>query len=212
MQLLKNFIKHIDRSVFFRAVACALVLTLTFVICGFDAKCDTIRKNVLRLHVLANSDSEQDQALKLKVRDALLVASEDVFKDCSSEQEAVLYAKQNIERLEQIAQQVVFENGYDYPVTVTVSETWFETRHYEEFTLPAGDYEALRVVIGEGKGKNWWCVMFPAVCVSSAGKQGFSTVLNDETAKIVEKPKQYKARFKVVEIFQKARKSLSKIF
>ncbi len=213
MQLLKRISKHIDHSAAIRAVAVALILVLTFTICGFDAKCDTIRENVLRLHVLANSDSDEDQALKLKVRDALLVESEGMFKDCNSEAEAAESAKQNIEKLQQIAQQTVYSNGYTYPVTVTVGETWFETRHYEEFTLPAGEYEALRVVIGEGEGKNWWCVMFPAVCISSAGKnKGFSKVLNDDTAEIVEKPKQYKARFKVVELFQKARRGLLKLF
>lgn len=213
MNLLKNLSKHIDRSAAIRAVAVALILVLTCCICGFDAKCDTIRENVLRLHVLANSDSTEDQALKLKVRDALLVASEDVFKNCNSEAEAAERAKQNISKLQQIAQQAVFDNGYSYPVTIEVAKTWFETRHYEEFTLPAGEYEALRVVIGEGEGKNWWCVMFPAVCISSAGKDNdFSKVLSDDAAEIVEKPKQYKARFKIVELFQKARRGLSKLF
>ncbi len=213
MNLLKALSKRIDRWAAIRAVAVALILVLTFTICGFDAKCDTIRENVLRLHVLANSNSQEDQVLKLKVRDALLVVSEDLFDGCNSEAEAAQSAKQNIEKLQQIAQQTVYDNGYTYPVTVTVAQTWFETRHYEEFTLPAGEYEALRVVIGEGEGKNWWCVMFPAVCISSAGKDnGFSKVLNNDTAEIVEKPKQYKARFKVVELFQKARRGLAKLF
>lgn len=213
MSLLKKISKHIDKSAAIRAVAVALILVLTFCICGFDARCDTIRENVLRLHVLANSDSAEDQALKLKVRDALLKESEDMFKSCNSESEAAESARENLARLQQVAQQTVYDNGYTYPVTVEVAKVWFETRHYEEFTLPAGEYEALRVVIGDGAGKNWWCVMFPAVCISSAGKdQGFSKVLNDDTAEIVEKPKQYKARFKVVELFQKARRGLSKFF
>jgi stage II sporulation protein R len=89
----------------------------------------------------------------------------------------------------------------------------FETRDYENFSLPAGTYEALRVIIGSGKGHNWWCVMFPAVCLPSASEnQGFSGVLKEDTAEIVEQPTRYKARFKVVEVFEKTKFKLSKIF
>lgn len=214
MSLLKYFFKHIDRSAAIRAVACGLVLVLTFTVCGFDAKCDVIRENVLRLHVLANSDAPEDQALKLKVRDALLTVSNDVFENCTCEQEAVASAQNSLELFTQIAEQVIEENGYAYSVTVEIADTWFETRDYESFSLPAGTYEALRVVIGEGKGKNWWCVMFPSICLPAAmgESKDFSSVLKDDTAQIVEQPKRYKARFKVVEIFEKARKSIADLF
>ena len=214
MSLLKKFFKHIDRSAAIRAVACGLVLVLTLTICGFDAKCDTIRENVLRLHVLANSDSEDDQVLKLKVRDALLTVSADVFENCTSEQEAVASAKDNLALFTSTAEQVIAENGYSYSVKVEVANTWFETRDYENFSLPAGVYEALKVTIGEGKGKNWWCVMFPSICLPAASGENkdFSCVLEDDTAEIVEQPKRYKARFKVVEIFEKARKSIADFF
>ena len=214
MSLLKIFFKHIDRSAAVRALACGLVLVLTLTICGFDAKCDTVRENVLRLHVLANSDSEDDQALKLKVRDALLTVSADVFENCTSEQEAVASAKDNLALFTSTAEQVIAENGYSYSVKVEVADTWFETRDYENFSLPAGVYEALKVTIGEGKGKNWWCVMFPSICLPAASGESkdFSSVLEDDTAEIVEQPKRYKARFKVVEIFEKARKSIADFF
>lgn len=214
MSLLKNLSKHIDRSAAIRAVAVALVLVLTLGICGFDARCDEIRENVLRLHVLANSDSEEDQALKLKVRDAVLIESQKVFQNCQTEQEAVTQAQKHIDAFENVARKTVTDNGYDYPVRVEVAKTWFETRNYDEFSLPAGSYEALRVIIGEGEGKNWWCVMFPSICLPAATSENkdFSTVLEDDTAKIVEQPKRYKARFKVVEIFEKARKNIADIF
>lgn len=214
MSLLKKLLKRIDRSAAVRAVAVALVLVLTLGICGFDARCDEIRENVLRLHVLANSDSQQDQALKLKVRDAVLVESQKVFENCKTEQEAVTQAKKHIDVFENTAKNVIVENGFDYSVRVEVAETWFETREYEEFSLPAGNYEALRVIIGEGEGKNWWCVMFPSVCLPAATvkDKDFKGVLEDDTAKIVEQPKRYKARFKVVEIFEKARKSIAEMF
>ncbi len=214
MQLLKKIIKHIDRSAAIRAVAAALVLVLTMSICGFDARCDEIRENVLRLHVLANSDSEADQALKLKVRDALLIKSENVFKNCNNESEAVAQAQKHLEDFRETALQVIADSGYQYSVKVEVAETWFETRDYEDFSLPAGTYEALRVIIGEGNGHNWWCVMFPSICLPAASRetQDFKGVLDDGTADIVEQPKRYKARFKVVEIFEKARKSIADIF
>ena len=214
MSLLKKISKHIDRSAAARAVAVALVLVLTLGICGFDARCNEIRENVLRLHVLANSDSDEDQALKLKVRDALLAESERVFKNCTTEEEAVAEAEKHLDALEKVALQVIKDNGFDYSVRVEVAEMWFETRDYDEFSLPAGTYEALRVIIGEGKGKNWWCVMFPSICLPAASGESkdFKGVLTDDTAEIVEQPKRYKARFKVVEIFEKARKNIADFF
>ncbi len=214
MSLLKKLFKHIDRAVALRSVAAALVLVLTMSICGFDARCDEIRENVLRLHVLANSDTEEDQALKLKVRDALLIESENIFKNCATEQEAVTAAQKHLKEFEQTAEQVIKNNGFGYSVKVEIAETWFETRDYEKFTLPAGTYEALRVIIGEGEGKNWWCVMFPSICLPAATpqNQNFKGVLEEDTAEVVEQPQRYKARFKVVEIFEKARKSIANIF
>ena len=211
--LIKKIAEKFDRRVAFRAVCCALVTVLAMSIAGFDAKCDEIRSNVLRLHILANSDETYDQELKLKVRDRLLTVSTEVFGGCETEEQAVALAKENINRFTDEAKNVIIENGFDYDVTVEVADTVFETRDYEGFSLPAGTYEALRVLIGEGKGKNWWCVMFPAVCLPAAGDgKSFSGVLSDETAQIVEQPTKYKARFKMVELFEKTKSKLSRIF
>ena len=211
--LIKKLVKKFDRRVAFRALCCALVTVLAMSIAGFDAKCDEIRSNVLRLHILANSDETYDQELKLKVRDRLLTVSTEVFGGCETEEQAVALAKENINRFTDEAKNVIIENGFDYDVTVEVADTVFETRDYEGFSLPAGTYEALRVLIGEGKGKNWWCVMFPAVCLPAAGDgKSFSGVLSDETAQIVEQPTKYKARFKMVELFEKTKSKLSRIF
>ena len=211
--LIKKIISKIDRQAAFRAVCCALIAVLAMSIAGFDAKCNEIRDNVLRLHILANSDADYDQELKLKVRDRLLTVSNDVFGGCETEAEAVTAAKENIQLFCDEAKTVIYDNGFDYDVKVEVAETMFETRDYENFSLPAGNYEALRVIIGEGEGKNWWCVMFPAVCLPAAGKnQGFSGVLSDASAEIVEQPARYKARFRVVELYEKAKSRLSQIF
>lgn len=215
-----NVLKKLSRPVRFlnarvavKAVACGAVLAVTFSICGFSAKCDNIRNNVLRLHVLANSDSPEDQALKLKVKDAVLAVSDEIFSECESESEAAEAASRAAGLFQNAAENVIFENGYAYPVTVEVADTWFEKRIYDDFTLPAGTYEALRVVIGSGEGHNWWCVMFPALCLPAASETGdFSEVLSEAETDMVERPQSYAARFKVVELFEKARRKLGKIF
>ncbi len=210
MSLLKKICRHIDPKLALRSVACALVLLITLNVCGFSAKCDVIRENVLRLHVLANSDSAEDQALKLKVRDGILQVSGEVFKSCQSVEEAEAAAREHLLLFKSVAEKIISDNGYDYAVKVELSDTWFETRDYDGFSLPAGNYEALRVLIGEATGKNWWCVMFPSVCIPAATKENkdFSKALNDSQSDIVTRPQRYKARFKIVEIFQNIGKSV----
>ena len=127
-----------------------------------------IRSETLRLHIIANSDSEADQELKLKVRDAVLSATGELFADVSGKIEAVAAAEYSSNDIKSIAEKVIAEEGFDYPVQVEITEMWFETRDYEGFTLPAGDYDAVRIVIGAGEGKNWWCVMYPALCIPGA--------------------------------------------
>ncbi|MBE6893189.1 MAG: stage II sporulation protein R [Ruminococcaceae bacterium] len=129
-----------------------------------------IRSETLRLHIIANSDSEEDQQLKLKVRDAVLEATGELFAEVSGKTEAVAAAEYSSNDIKAIAEEVIVSEGFDYEVQVEVTEMWFETRSYEGFTLPAGDYDAVRIIIGEGEGKNWWCVMYPALCVPGAEK------------------------------------------
>ena len=129
-----------------------------------------IRSETLRLHIIANSDSEEDQQLKLKIRDAVLEATGELFAEVSGKTEAVAAAEYSANDIKEIAEKTIAEEGFDYPVQVEVTEMWFETRSYEGFTLPAGDYDAVRIIIGEGEGKNWWCVMYPALCIPGAEK------------------------------------------
>lgn len=195
---------------FLRATACALVLILAFSVVRFEARCEGIRDSCLRLHIKANSDSNEDQVLKLKVRDAVLQVSEQIFADCNSEAEAFAAANQNIKLLNDTAQNVVYENGYSYPTTVSVGDAWFETRHYEDFTLPAGTYEAVRINIGDGEGENWWCVMFPALCIPSVSDNMGG--MDEKEQEIVTEPDRYVVRFKVVEIFQSFKNKIGKFF
>ena len=146
----------------------AVVLTCSF--SSFAAVCGEIRADTLRLHILANSNSEADQQLKLAVRDAILEQAGDLFSGAADKQEATAKAQQQLEQIRQIARQVILENGYDYPVTVCVTNLYFATTHYPDtgLTLPAGRYDAVRVEIGEAEGKNWFCVLFPPLCVPAA--------------------------------------------
>ena len=123
-----------------------------------------ISDSVFRLHVLANSDSDEDQNLKYKVRDNLLSYMNEICKDCKSKQEAISIVKNNKEEFKQIAIQTIKEEGYSYPVNINIGNFEFPTKVYGDISLPSGYYDALKVEIGEAKGQNWWCVMFPPLC------------------------------------------------
>lgn len=195
------------------AIAFGLIFSLMLSFVKFDADCAQIRQSVLRLHVLANSDSAEDQALKLNVRDKLLVVADSLFADAKTEEEAISAAKDNLPQLQQAAEKEIADCGYDYPVRIEIGKAYFNTRVYDTFTLPAGNYEAVRVLIGEAKGKNWWCVMFPPVCVPAAMKDAsISDVLDDEETNIVENSNSYEIRFKTVEVFEETKNYLSKLF
>lgn len=185
----------------FRALCCAVVISCLLSLTGFCGACEDIEERVFRLHIIANSDSDADQQLKLRVRDRLTRYTEELFSDCETKEEAMKKARVNIDKLRECAQRTVAEQGYCYPVDVFVTKAEFDTRVYEDFTLPAGSYDALRVVIGEGKGHNWWCVLYPAVCVPAAEKNIGSALSEGETD-IVTKSDRYAVGFKIVEIFR----------
>ena len=190
------------------AIICGLIFAITLSFARFDALCQDIRDNVFRLHIKANSDSSDDQRLKLLIRDAILAEEGKAFGSQENLAEAIKYATNNTDTFEQIANRVIIKNGYDYSVKVTVGKSYFENRKYEDFTLPAGEYEALNITIGEGQGKNWWCVMFPAVCVGASGDLKDSVCEDsDEIAKNAQK---YKIKFKTVEIYEDLKKIFTK--
>ncbi|MBQ0110860.1 MAG: stage II sporulation protein R, partial [Oscillospiraceae bacterium] len=146
-----------------------MVFAILVSMANFDVSCNELRQNVLRLHIIANSDDDFDQQLKLKIRDSVLNSGCECFKNCDNIDDAILTASENTEKFYKIAKDVIVSNGYDYAVDVSVGDSYFENRRYENYTLPAGTYKALKIVIGEGKGKNWWCVMFPSVCIPAFG-------------------------------------------
>ena len=171
-----------------------------------------IYENVLRLHVLANSDSEEDQAIKLKVRDAVLAKSEKLFVGCATREEAIEITKQNLSVLENTAQETLRAEGSDDSVRVELGEEVYPTRNYESFCFPAGSYLSLRIIIGEGEGQNWWCVLYPPMCLSAASAK---STQNDATIAVgftgeqyrviteTEKPT-YRVRFRILEVVEEA--------
>ena len=195
------------------AVACGLVFAVLLSICGFSAHCERIRQSVFRLHILANSDSQEDQACKLAVRDRLLREGDLIFDGARSESEAAALAAERLPQLQAAAQDEVYRQGYDYPVRVEVARCYFETRVYEETTLPAGEYEALRVVLGDGAGHNWWCVMFPPMCLPAAQEsEELEQVLSEEEMDIVEGGSKYEIKFKAVELYESISQTLKEWF
>lgn len=166
---------------------------------------EEIYDNMIRLHVLANSDSKEDQALKLKVRDAVLKATESI--EAEDPEEAYIKTEAALEMLEKAAEDRVRAEGYDYEVNVTLSEERYPEREYEGFTLPEGTYTSLRVLIGEAEGKNWWCVLYPPLCTTSATETeevfiaaGFTE--GQYKAITESENKTYKIKFKIVEIIK----------
>ena len=169
-----------------------------------------IADSVFRLHVIANSDSDVDQNLKYTVRDNLLEYMNELCVNCSTKEEAISIAQQNIESFKQIALDTIKNEGFDYSVNVRIGNFEFPTKHYGDISLPAGYYDALRVEIGEAKGQNWWCVMFPPLCftdvssgiVPEESKEDLEETLTDEEFSIVSDNNSFdiKVKFKILEI------------
>ena len=170
-----------------RAWKAAAIIMIAVLLAGLIGICilaeygsEQYADNVLRLHVIANSNTSEDQALKLKVRE-------------------------HIDAIQAAAEEKIREEGYNYPVEIETGEYYFPTKYYTEGALPAGSYEAVRVVIGQGEGENWWCVLFPPLCFSNG-------TADPELDQEQQENEDVTLRFKIVEVFQEAKHSLSKFF
>ena len=188
-------------KLFIKFVAVVTVVAAVFSVVSFASGCAEVRRDVLRLHVVGASDSEFDQSLKLKVRDAVLEKGGELFDGTVTADEAEKIITPRIDELKAVAEAVLKENGCDCKVDITVGEEYFTTRCYEEFTMPAGVYTAVRVNIGSAEGKNWWCVMFPPLCLPAASADA-DAFFTDEEMKIVSSSPRYEPRFKIVEIYE----------
>ena len=197
-----------------------MVIILTFLFFIYTTLCaisyasnisTDISDSVFRLHVIANSDNDVDQNLKYTVRDKLLEYMNELCSDCTSKEEAISIAYQNIENFKKIASDTINNEGFDYSVNVSIGNFEFPTKHYGDISLPAGYYDALKVEIGEAKGQNWWCVMFPPLCftdvssgiVPEESKEDLENSLTDEEFSIVSDNDSnftFKLKFKILEI------------
>lgn len=192
-----------------------ILLFLYIFVCAFsyvNAVSSDIANSVFRLHVIANSDEKEDQELKLKVRDNVLSYMNKICENVTTKEDAILIANEHIDEFKEIALNTIHENGYDYSVNVRIGNFSFPTKTYGDISLPAGLYDALRIEIGEAKGQNWWCVMFPPLCfvdVSSGivpddSKETMKDNLSDEEFSLISdnEDSNVKFKFKLIEWFQ----------
>ena len=157
---------------------------------------EEIKDKLIRFHVIANSDTEEDQSLKLKVRDKVVEALSEKLKGVTSLEEAEIILNDNIDYVNNIAKDVILNNNYDYEVNTMLSYENFPDKVYGDYVFPQGNYEAFRVIIGSGQGRNWWCVMFPSLCFVDESKSDVdSTKLKEEIENI--EPKEDKEENKV---------------
>lgn len=188
---------------------CLSILALALSVLPIHGEAE-IYDSVLRLHVLANSDSKEDQALKLSVRDNILEYTESILSGCASREEAQAVLQGELESIRSIAAATVAEAGYGYSVSVAFDLEDYPTRNYESCCFPSGEYMSLRIMIGEAAGQNWWCVLFPPMCLSAASEcnGALQAGLTDEQYKIITETEnvKYKIRFKLLETIEDALK------
>ena len=209
--------KKVINNVFFKRFLILIFLLFIYtIICAVsyvNAVSSNIESSVFRLHVIANSDSKEDQDLKYIVRDNILTYINEISKNASTKEEVIEIARNNIDTIKQIAQETVYENGYNYSVNIKIDNFAFPTKQYGDISLPAGFYDALRVEIGSASGQNWWCVMFPPLCFVDVS----SGVVPEESKEVLQENLSYEEynllsenqnnsdmnfKFKIVELFQ----------
>lgn len=168
---------------------------------------------VVRLHILANSDSDEDQALKLQVRDRVLDRAAEILTESADRAAAERALRAALPELESLAADEIARRGYDYPVTAELADTAFPTREYDGFALPAGRYLALRLVIGAGEGHNWWCVVFPPLCTAVSSDLAQTAMAagltEDDVQLITESDNGYVLKFKSIELWEALRARLA---
>lgn len=177
------------------------------IILPFFNKCDKLKENIIRVHILANSDSRQDQRLKYKIKDNISTEVSKLLHVTKTKNNAKQIVFNNLKHISQLSKNEIIKNGYDYDVNVFLAKSYFPTRKYDEFVLPAGTYDALKVVIGKGQGKNWWCVAFPPMCSPIySDEQNIEDILGEEQLEMIKKPCEYK--FAIIELISNINQKL----
>lgn len=201
-------------SIFKRLLILLVLLFIYTFICAFsyaNAVSTNIQESVFRLHVIANSDSAEDQNLKYIVRDKVLEYINNISANQCSKEDVIKLATENINEIQKIAENTILENGYNYAVKLNIGNFAFPTKTYGDISFPSGYYDALKIEIGNAKGQNWWCVMFPPLCfvditsgvVPKESKEIIKENLSVEEYKLVsENTNEISFKFKIVEMFQ----------
>ncbi len=190
-----------------------ILFLVLFNISSFVYNCNEIRNDTLRLHIIANSDTEKDQRIKLAVRDALLESGSNIFSGTVTPETAFITVAEEKENIEKTVKKILNENGVDYNTEINLTTEYFDTRVYDNnVTLPAGQYLALKIVLGEGNGKNWWCVMFPSLCLPAAEETDLSaidSVYSENEKLIISNGQKYTIRFKLLEYLEKFKNNVT---
>lgn len=212
MKKILNFINFGFIKRFFVVLIVFAFFVFVSAISYVNAVSEDISDSVFRLHVIANSDSKEDQDLKYKVRDAVLEYMNNISDDCSSKEEVIKLAYEHQDDFISVAEKVIRENGFDYNVKIEIGNFEFPTKYYGDISLPAGFYDALKIEIGEAKGQNWWCVMFPPLCfvdvtsgvVPDESKQIMQDNLSDEEYSLISdnESSDIKFKFSLIEFFK----------
>ena len=219
---MKNLLKT-NKNIKFRIMLCSVMLFIVIMasyiyaqISKIDTFSDDYKEKLIRFHVLANSDSDEDQALKLKVRDEVISYLQPKLENSKTIQQSEKIILSEESNLMDICKETIKENGYDYDVSINLGYSKFPTKQYSSVVLPAGEYKSLKIIIGEGQGRNWWCVMFPPLCfvdeqnnvIDKETDKKLKEVLTDEEYKLIvekdnKKINDLQIKFKIVEIVQK---------
>lgn len=212
MKKIINFIKKPKVKMVIVLSILLFIYTSFCAICYAQSVSSDISDSVFRLHVIANSDSQEDQNLKYKVRDSLLSYMNSICENCTSKEEAIQLVENHKNEFQKIAENTIKENNFSYSVTIKIGNFEFPTKSYGDISLPSGYYDALRVEIGEAKGKNWWCVMFPPLCfidvtsgvVPEESKQNLKENMSEEDYALIsdnETNAEIQFKFKLLEFF-----------
>ena len=191
-----------------KALVCGFVLAALCSFFPFAAACGQLPQDVVRLHVVANSNGAEDQAVKLLVRDAVLEEAARWYQGAGSMEEASSRLCTHLQSIAGAARQVLGEQGMGYSATAQMTEMYFPTRDYGDFRLPAGRYRTLRVTLGEGAGKNWWCVVFPSLCLPAATQEEALLTLPEGERQVVEGGQNVQVKLKAVELWESLREWL----
>lgn len=186
----------------------AMILAFTLIIAVIPTETEArIYDDTVRLHILARSDSDDDQRVKLEIRDRILEKYSHTLSKYTSAEDARGDLEEKCEEIRVSVDEWLRELGCDYTAEVVINKEWYDTRVYEDFTLPKGEYVSLRIMLGGGEGENWWCVMFPPMCLG-ASVDGGETSYSDSEVKLIKNSGSYKVKFKLLELASSAIKKL----